>query len=102
MANYANPSAWPVELVAGGPSSWQRVGPVSTPVARPLSAVHITGIAVGRDSVSFHVDKTGVPVVVRTSYFPAWHATGATGPFRAEPNLMVVVPTAHDVVLSYG
>ena len=37
--------------------------------------------------------RVGVPVLVRVSYFPAWHATGALGPWRAEPNLMVVVPT---------
>jgi hypothetical protein len=52
--------------------------------------------------VSFHVSRTGVPVLVRVSYFPSWHATGAEGPWRSEPNLMVVVPTSHDVTLSYG
>jgi uncharacterized membrane protein len=36
------------------------------------------------------------------SYFPNWQASGATGPYRVTPNLMVVVPTAHDVVLRYG
>jgi uncharacterized membrane protein len=54
------------------------------------------------DEITFHVDRTGVPVLVRVSYFPAWHATGAAGPWRAEPNLMVVVPSAHDVTLRYG
>jgi len=43
-----------------------------------------------------------VPVLVSVSYFPAWHATGALGPYRAEPNLMLVVPTSHDVTLRYG
>ena len=56
----------------------------------------------GGDQISFHVDKTGVPVLVKISYFPDWHATGAEGPWRAEPNLMVVVPTSHNVVLYYG
>jgi hypothetical protein len=36
------------------------------------------------------------------SYFPNWKATGADGPWRAAPNLMVVVPTSHDVTLHYG
>jgi hypothetical protein len=36
------------------------------------------------------------------SYFPNWKATGAEGPWRAAPNLMVVVPTSHDVTLHYG
>jgi len=48
------------------------------------------------------VSRTGVPVLVHTSYFPAWHASGAAGPWRAEPNLMVVVPSSHQVTLSYG
>jgi hypothetical protein len=53
-------------------------------------------------SISFDVSRLGVPVVVRTSYFPNWHARGAEGPYRAFPNLMVVVPTSHHVVLYYG
>ena len=61
------------------------------------SAIHATD-----DQVSFHVSRVGVPVLVRVSYFPSWHATGALGPWRSEPNLMVVVPTAHDVTLNYG
>ncbi|MDE3085850.1 MAG: hypothetical protein KGJ77_03705, partial [Acidobacteriota bacterium] len=69
---------------------------------RPLPAVQVSGIRVSVDQVRFHVDRTGVPVVVKVSYFPAWHASGALGPWRAEPNLMVVVPTSHDVTLSYG
>jgi hypothetical protein len=36
------------------------------------------------------------------SYFPNWQATGADGPWRVAPNLMVVVPTNHDVTLHYG
>ena len=42
------------------------------------------------------------PVLVKVSYFPNWKVSGATGPWRAAPNLMVVVPTSHQVVLSYG
>ena len=53
-------------------------------------------------SVSFHVSRVGTPVLVKVSYFPNWHASGADGPWRVTPNLMVVVPTSHDVTLSYG
>jgi hypothetical protein len=62
----------------------------------------VSHVKVGTDTVSFHVDRTGVPVAVAVSYFPNWKATGAAGPWRAEPNLMVVDPTAHDVTLTYG
>jgi uncharacterized membrane protein len=48
------------------------------------------------------VNKIGVPVLVKISYFPRWHATGATGPYRVSPNLMVVVPTSNNVSLVYG
>ena len=56
----------------------------------------------GVDSVSFAVDRTGVPVVVKVSYFPNWKVEGADGPWRITPNLMVVVPTEESVSLTYG
>jgi hypothetical protein len=39
---------------------------------------------------------------VKTSYFPNWKASGAKGPWRVAPNLMVVIPTAKHVSLHYG
>ncbi|HVB19175.1 MAG TPA: hypothetical protein VNE22_02715, partial [Acidimicrobiales bacterium] len=50
----------------------------------------------------FHVSRVGVPVLVKISYFPRWHATGASGPYRVSPNLMVVVPNEKNVTLTYG
>jgi hypothetical protein len=41
-------------------------------------------------------------MLVKISYYPRWHVTGATGPYRVSPNLMVVVPTSRDVSLVYG
>lgn len=100
---YADPARWSQQLVTGGPASWARTATPSTPPAgRALPAVHVSHVKVGIDSVSFHVDRTGVPVVVGVSYFPNWQATGAAGPWRAEPNLMVVDPTSHKVTLTYG
>ena len=54
------------------------------------------------DRISFDVDRVGSPVLVKASYFPNWHASGARGPWRVTPNLMVIVPTAHHVSLHYG
>jgi hypothetical protein len=51
--------------------------------------------------VSFDVDRPGVPVLVKVSYFPNWRAHGARGPWRATPNEMVVVPTRRHVTLAY-
>jgi hypothetical protein len=62
----------------------------------------VTSVTMGLQSVSFHVSKIGVPVLVKISYYPRWQASGATGPYRVSPNLMVVVPTNHEVSLVYG
>ena len=62
----------------------------------------MTDVSQTDTSVSFHVSKVGTPVLVKMSYFPNWHASGADGPWRVTPNLMVVVPTSHDVTLTYG
>jgi hypothetical protein len=72
------------------------------PERRSLPAVEVTDVVSGVDSVSFRVDRVGVPVLVRTSYFPNWKVEGADGPWRTTPNLMVVVPTSEDVRLTYG
>jgi len=67
------------------------------------------GTAVPADSVQaeggtirFRADATGVPHLIRVSYFPNWRARGAEGPFPASPWFMVVVPTEETVTLDYG
>jgi hypothetical protein len=67
-----------------------------------VGATTVTNITSGTDSISFDVSQVGVPVVVKTSYFPNWQASGADGPYRVSPNLMVVIPTATHVSLHYG
>jgi hypothetical protein len=101
---YDDPSRWDVELAADGPASWPRVSasasrdpPKVRVPATTISAVHQTS-----SSISFHVSRLHTPVLVKISYFPNWQATGADGPWRATPNLMVVVPTSHYVTLTYG
>ena len=100
---YADPSSWSQQMVADGPSNWPKApGGVPVGASRSLPATTVSDIRSTDTQVSFHVSRVGVPVLVRVSYFPGWHATGATGPWRSEPNLMVVDPTSHDVTLSYG
>jgi hypothetical protein len=104
-------------LVAGGLSSWPRARPpgvaradapgprLPAPTAVPkrsLPPVEVTNVRTTDHSVSFRVSRTGVPVMVKTSYFPNWTARGADGPWRATPNFMVVVPTSRDVRLEYS
>ena len=67
-----------------------------------LPPVVVGNVEMGQSDVSFSVDKIGVPVLVRVSYFPNWKVDGATGPFRVAPNMMVVIPTSNTVKLHYG
>jgi hypothetical protein len=62
--------------------------------------VRVTNVETDGSHVRFHVDQTGVPVLVRVNWFPWWRASGARGPWRIAPNDMVVVPTAHDVTIT--
>ena len=120
-----NPNDWPAVPAASGPSEWQRID-VAIDMNRrigepdeasrrvdvvlptqPIDVVNVAPIVVsdveqGRSSVSFSVDKIGTPVLVRTSYFPNWSVSGAEGPYRVAPNMMVVIPTQTDVKLSFG
>ncbi len=75
------------------------------PEAAPRAEVEpaVVSDVVRRDhSISFSVDRVGTPVLVHTSYFPNWSASGAEGPYRVTPNLMVVVPTDTEVRLDFG
>ena len=100
---YLDPSRWNVYETASGPSSWARVSSTQTTVpAKALPSVQVTNIVTSSQSISFNVDRTGVPVLVHESYFPNWHVSGAKGVYRVTPNLMVVVPTASRVTLTYG
>jgi hypothetical protein len=67
----------------------------------PLPPVTVSHVHVGLQDLSFHVSRIGVPMLVKISYYPRWHVTGATGPYRVSPNLMVVVPTSTTVSLNY-
>jgi phosphomannomutase len=100
---YLDPGRWNVYEAASGPKNWARVAASATTLPRtPLPPVHVSGIHEGTQTISFDVDQTGVPVLVKTSYFPNWQVSGAKGVYRVTPNLMVVVPTANHVTLTYG
>ena len=114
---YENFSDQDVFLAASGPKDWQRVAAhtsstasttvgagvtVDPPAHRPVEAAHVSGIKSDDDDISFDVDHVGSPVLVKASYFPNWKVSGAKGPYRVTPNLMVVVPTSTHVKLHYG
>ncbi len=62
----------------------------------------VSGVEVDTMAIRFEVDQIGLPVLVRSSYFPNWEVSGADGPYRVAPNLMVVIPTDTSVELTYG
>lgn len=122
---FQQPGEWAAMPADGGPDSWQRIdvqpdlsrrvtegqpgGPnvdivvpsqPIEPVALP--EVNVSNVEIGTQSISFDVDQVGVPVLVKVSYFPNWSASGAEGPWRIGPNMMVVVPTDTTVEMSYG
>ncbi|MGA1297796.1 MAG: 6-pyruvoyl-tetrahydropterin synthase-related protein [Ilumatobacteraceae bacterium] len=120
-----NPDEWSALPAADGPDAWQRVAvevdldrrvgepgadsrqvdvviPVDAIERVEVEPVAISDVVVGDDSVSFSVDRVGVPVLVRVSYFPNWKVSGAEGPYRVTPNMMVVVPTEREVSMSFG
>ncbi len=103
LSFYQDPAEYPVERLMTGPAYYHRVAPYSKVLATtPEPKVTVSHLATSNDTVSFDVSRVGVPVLVKISYFPNWHAIGAQGPYRATPNLMVVIPTSRHVVLSYG
>ncbi|MEI8127621.1 MAG: hypothetical protein WCG86_07395 [Actinomycetota bacterium] len=85
-------------LASSGPAEWPRVGQI----ARSYPRVTVSNVTTSESKISFSVDKIGVPILVKVSYFPRWNASGASGPWRVSPNLMVVVPQTRHVSLTYG
>lgn len=128
IAWFLDPESLDVMYTHTGPDDWERVdahpvpdeqrelvrwmreqlgerGPVDEVPDLPrteLPEIEVSDIDQNRDSISFTVSEPGVPVLVRTSYFPNWVAEGADGPYRVAPNLMVVVPTDTEVTLRYS
>ena len=122
---FQQPETWTTPIADDGPSEWQRidvvvdeskregepnsnnrrvdvVNPATALTPVPLEPVVISNVSIGEESVRFSVDKIGVPVLVRVSYFPNWKVDGATGPYRVAPNMMVVIPTSTTVNMHYG
>jgi hypothetical protein len=103
VRHYLDAAHFDQPIAASGPSNWPRVDSVSAPTPVPIAnPATVTNIRTSDDRISFDVDRPGVPVVVKASYFPNWQASGAKGPWRLAPNLMVVVPTSKHVSLHYG
>jgi hypothetical protein len=100
--DWQNMDHWMVE---DGPEEWPRVAGVDDRLALETqydtADLEVTDAVLEDDRISFTTNAVGVPHLVKVSYFPAWRAKGAEGPFHAAPSLMVVVPTQEDVVIEF-
>ncbi|GIT76663.1 MAG: hypothetical protein Ct9H300mP31_11940 [Acidimicrobiaceae bacterium] len=61
------------------------MGARDQPEGRPLPAVVVREYKPGWTPSRSGLPGLGVPVLVRTSYFPNWEVEGALGPWRATP-----------------
>ena len=102
VAGGAAPFAGGVFPAASGPDGWAEVQPGGDRPVRSLEEIEVNQIVTTRNSIRFRVDRTGVPVLVKASYFPNWQVAGGTGPYRVAPNFMVVVPDENEVTMTYG
>ncbi len=119
MSWFQHREEWAAIPADDGPAAWQRivvdpdlsrrqesrvdiVQPTEPIEVVDLPDVTVSGVVLGEQDLRFSVDQIGVPILVKMSYFPNWEVSGADGPWRIAPNLMVVVPTANDVHLTYG
>ena len=98
---------WPTRTscsASSGPDEWQRVDADDPqPEVRPVAPVGGQRASRPAPTASPSTSTTpGSPVLVKASYFPNWRVSGADGPYRVAPNLMVVVPTDEHVELTYG
>ncbi len=89
-------------VVMDGPEDWRRIDDIDERRSRPaLPSGTVSDIVIEDHRLSFTTTAVGVPHLVKVSYFPNWRATGAEGPYRAAPSLMVIVPTEEEVVLEF-
>jgi hypothetical protein len=90
-------------VVADGPEEWPRIEVLEERADIELEAPAdaVSDIEIEDHRISFSTEAVGIPHLVKVSYFPNWSATGAEGPWRASPSLMVVLPTQEDVVLEF-
>jgi hypothetical protein len=100
---FSDPAALDRPITDDGPAAWTRAPAANARAAKreELPPVDVSNISTTESSVEFDVSRTGVPVMVKTSWYPNWDAEGADGPWRATPNFMVVVPRSKHVELTF-
>lgn len=54
-----------------------------------------------KNTIHFNTNATGIPHMIKISYFPHWRVKGADGPFLVSPAFMVVIPNSNHVELTF-
>jgi len=89
-------------LAENGPEEWPRVESMDPSGWSPIAETgEVSNIVLEDHRISFTTTAVGVPHLVKVSHFPNWTATGAEGPWRAAPSLMLVIPTQQEVVIDF-
>jgi hypothetical protein len=88
-----DPKFWLVE-----PDEWLPPPAVPWPDAAGVK----TTAALGAEQIRITTNRIGHPLLVKVSYHPRWRAENADGPFLVAPALMLIVPRAEQVTLTYA
>jgi len=93
-------------LAASGPAQWARVPPAPTRTRRRRlwRPAQVSGIKTSDDRISFDVDRTGSPVLVKTVVLPqlAGHRGQWSLAGRAQPDGGHTGPVTHVSLHYYG
>jgi 6-pyruvoyl-tetrahydropterin synthase related domain len=80
------------------PDEW--LAPPAVPLKDP-DAVEATAL-VAPERILVTTNRVGHPLLLKVSYHPRWRAENAEGPYLVSPGLMLVVPRAPRVTLTYA
>jgi tetratricopeptide (TPR) repeat protein len=107
---FTNPALLDTTLVFERPGYVVQDSPF-TVVARESSAIREVPLAdadcmieerIGNQAIDITTDCIGRPLLIKMSYHPNWHVSGAARIYRASPSFMLIYPEQRHVRLSYG
>ena len=80
------------------PDEW--LAPPAVPLAG-ADGITVSAV-VEAERIRITTNRVGHPLLVKASYHPRWRAENAEGPYLVSPALMMIVPRAEQVTLTYA